>query len=220
MFIPTVPLFELYKKRLTNIHKKIQVSTDVIGIKCSTEHSKLLREFFLQLASPASYEKQIGVFILTSTVNMLGPENYTNLICDNNAFLHNVVTVPLGDFQHAMLDIPFSMDSSTDIEQTTLLDLIEDQPWCISVECTSINNKVLLTVFKDQLHSARQWVGHSLPALYEQHISDKLDVTTMIPLVPRRLDKPVLTVAVTAYAEKLKQQTTVTTTTTTKINPL
>jgi len=100
--------------------KKTKVETDVLGIKSTAPQACLLKEFFAQLASPEHYEKQIGVFVPTGTVHLLGTDNYVKLICDNNQFIHSVVTIPIGNFQHAMLGIPFSIDTSTNIDQTTL----------------------------------------------------------------------------------------------------
>jgi len=35
----------------------------VIGIKCANNTAHLAEEFYLQLASPVHYERQIGVFV-------------------------------------------------------------------------------------------------------------------------------------------------------------
>jgi len=59
---------------------------------------------------------------------------------------------------------------------------------------------------------ARDWIDNSLPALYNQHVNDKIDVTTLKHLTPRRLDKPTVTSASMTYAEKLKLRTTYATT--------
>jgi len=210
VFVPAVPPFEVYKTRLTHGRDKSQIYTHVIGIKCVATHAKLLKEFYSQLASPAIYEKQIGVFIPMGAIHLLGEENYVNLIRENNAFLDDVTTIPLGDFQHATLDIPFSLDSSMDIDQITIQDLIAEQPWCWGVERTNVTNKVMITTTKKQITQAREWLDQQLPILYHQHVTDKLDVTLLDRLIPRRLDKPVLTAASTAYAKNLKQRTTVT----------
>jgi len=213
-FNPEVPNFEIYKTKLVHGRdKKNKVETDVLGIKSAAPQARLLKEFFAQLGSPAHYEKQLGVFVPTGAVHLLGTANYVNMICDNNQFIHSVVTIPVGDFQHDTLDIPFSIDTSTDIDQTTLLELIAEQTWCLSVEKTMIANKVILTTTKSQLEQAREWVDNTLVDIYNQHIDDKLDVTTIRHLTPRRLDKPLLTTASTTYAAMLKQRTTVKTTT-------
>jgi len=144
-----------------------------------------LKELFSQLASPTHYEKQIGVFVPTGAVHLLGAANYIKLIRDNNASIHNVATIPIGDFQHETLDLPFSMDTSTNIDQTTLLDLIGDQPWCFSIDKTTTDNKVLITTSKDQLEMARKWIDEMLLTIYSQFIADKIDVMTLRHLTPR-----------------------------------
>ena len=210
MFITAIPPFEVYKTHISHGIKQDKVETELIGIKCAAPQARLLKEFFSQLASPVGYEKQIGMFIPTGAVHLLGREKYINLLKENNAFIDTVTTIPVGDFQHETLDIPFSLDNNTDIDQTTLQEVIEDQTWCINVERTKINNKVMITTTKNQLENARKWLDETLPDLYETHIADKLDVTTLHRLSPRRLDKPVLTAASTAYADMLKTRTTTT----------
>jgi len=206
LFVPEIPPFTVYKTRISHNRDKLKVKTDIIGIKCASDKAKLLKEFFSQLASPEHYEKQIGVFVPTGTVHSIGSENYAKLLSDNNVFLKSVVSIPIGDFSHETLDIPFSLDSDTDIDQTTLADIIMAQPWCLNVEKTSIHNKVLLTTTKTHLDTARMWIDTTLPNLYNQHVADKLDVTLIKKMIPRRLDKPIMTSASTAYADKLKQR--------------
>ncbi len=210
VFSPAVPPFEVYKTCLTHGSDKTTY-THIIGIKCASSQAKLLKEFYSQLASPEIYEKQIGVFIPTGAVHLLGTEKYVNLIRENNAFLDDVTTIPLGDFQHPTLDIPFSMDSTTNIDQTTLQDIIAEQPWCLGVDRTNLINKVMITTTKTQITQACDWLDQQLPLLYQQNVADKLDVTMLDCLIPRRLDKPVLTAASTAYAKTLQQRASNTT---------
>jgi len=53
----------------------------------------------------------------------------------------------------------------------------------------------------------RQWIDNTLPTIYSQFIDDKLDVTMLKHITPRRLNKPVLTTASTTYTNALKAQT-------------
>jgi len=76
----------------------------------------------------------MGKFVPTGAVHLIGLDAYTTLLRDHNQFLHTVTTVPIGDLQHEMLEIPFSTDATTDIEQTDLLEMILLQPWCLSLE--------------------------------------------------------------------------------------
>jgi len=153
--------FELYKTKISHGTDKSKIATDIIGIKCAADKVHLLKEYFSQLASPESYEKQIGVFVLTGAVHLLGAVNYAKLLCrDHNAstFLQNVVTIPIGDLQHVTHNIPFSLHNDTDIDKTTLDDLICDQPWCYSIEHTNIPTKILLVTNKTNLEQACKWV--------------------------------------------------------------
>jgi len=151
----------------------------VIGIKCAVSKARLLKEFFSQLASPMSYEQQIGIYVPAGAVHILGTSNYAAIIQDHNLFLNSVITIPLGDFPHATLSIPFSLDPSTDINQMTLPDFILNQEWCISVDKTKIDNKVMVTTTKPHLETAQTWFNTTFPALYKQYMGNKLDVTTL-----------------------------------------
>ncbi len=216
MFNPEVPPFEVFKTKIIHGRDKEKVSTNVIGIKCATAQARLLREFFSQMASPVSYEKQIGLFIPTGMVHILGSVAYAKMICDNNAYLQSVITIPVGDFQHETLDIPFSTSNNTDIEQTTLQETIEDQPWCLNVERTKIQNKILIVTTTDQLEKVQKWIDNDLLITYSANIADKIDVTSLRHLTPRCLDKPVLTAASKAYADNLSKRTSYAAVTTTQ----
>jgi len=137
IFIPAPPLFKIFKTPISCRCNKEKVEADIFGIKCAIKHACLLKEFFTQLGTPMDLETCLGVFVPTSMVHMIGAEAYKKLLCDHNSFLQTIMTVPVGDFQHDTLKMPFSSDTNTDIETTTLLETILDQPWCISVEQTT-----------------------------------------------------------------------------------
>jgi len=204
IFIPEIPLFEIYKTHVSHSHDDKKVKTDVIGIKCAIDKSRLLKEFLTQYGNPMELDPCIGTFFPTGVVHLIGPEAYVKLLQDNNSFLQSIATVLIGDFQHATLDIPFSTDTSTDIDATTLYDTILDQPWCLSLERTMAANKIILITTKGQLAAACDWVDNKLPAIYTQNILDKLDITTLMTTIPRCLNKPIVTSASQTYADKLK----------------
>jgi len=178
-FNPEVPPFEIYKTKLTHGHDKEKVKTNVLGIKSTIQQACLLKEFFLKLASPAHYKKQIGVFVPMGAVHLLGVTNYANLICKNNVFIHSIVTIPLGNFQHKTLEIPFYLDLSMDINKTTLLELFAEQTWCLSIKKTMTPNKVLITTTKDHLAMVCKWIDVTLRTIYSQFIEDKINVTML-----------------------------------------
>jgi len=130
-------------------------------------------------------------------------QNYAKLISENDAFIHSVVAVPIGDFQHATLDILFSMDKNTDIEKTMLQDMISEQLWCLNVEKSTVPNKVMIMTTQDNLEMAQRWIDHTRVTLYKDNLKDKLDVTLKKKLFPRQLDKPNLTAASMAYTAML-----------------
>jgi len=152
-------------------------------------------------------ETRIGVFIPTGAVHIIGPEAYTNLLCENNQFLQNIATVPSGDFQHATLELPFPIDANNDIETMTLSNIILGQTWCINLKRSTMTNKVILVTTKSLLKTARKWVDTQLPTIYNQNIADKIDATTIQHMTPRRLDKLIMTTASAMYSEQLIKRT-------------
>jgi len=204
IFIPEPPPFEVFSTCIHYGRDKDKVETFMFGIKCAVEHARLLKEYCTQFSNPMELDTRFSIFLPTGAVHMIGAEAYRKLLCDNNEFLQTITTVPIGDFQHEMLEIPFSCDTNTDIDAKTLYDTMLDQPWCLSVKKTTTQHKVLLVMTKSQVLLARQWTDHTLPDLYQQHIAAQLDVTLLQQLTPRRLDKPLITLAATRYANNLK----------------
>jgi len=62
----------------------------------------------------------------------------------------------------------------------------------------------MVTMTKPNLPATCQWLDNTLPGLYNMHINEKIDVTTLHCLTPCHLDKLILTAACTVYADKLK----------------
>jgi len=68
MYMLDPPPVKLFTMKLNHRQDKEEVSTSIIGIKCIADKVCILKEFFSQLGLPASYKKQIGIFILTGTM--------------------------------------------------------------------------------------------------------------------------------------------------------
>jgi len=151
-------------------------------------------------------DARFGVFLPMGTAHLIGVEAYKKLLCDNNEYQQSITTVPMGNFQHDTLHLPFPCDHNTDIDLTNLYEIILDQPWCLSVEKMTMPNKILIVTTKGQVTAARNWAEDKLPELYKQNIADKLDVTTLQQLIPHRLDKLHVTTAATRYMDKLNQR--------------
>jgi len=65
---------------------------------------------------------------------------------------------------------------------------------------------------KGQLATSCNWVNNTIPALYNQNVSDKIDVTTLQQMTPHCLNKLILTSASITYANRLKQCSSIITT--------
>ncbi len=181
-FLSIAPLeFEIYKTRITCGRDKDKISTDVLGIKCAQDKGRLLKEFFNQSSVSLDLDTRLGTFVPTGTVHLIGTKAYAKLLREHNQFLHTVTTIPIGDFQHETLKLPFSMDANTNIDQTDITEVIMLQLWCLFIERSTTPNKVILITTLGNISAARTWVDDTLPEVYHQHISNQLDVTTLQP---------------------------------------
>jgi len=128
IFIPEPPQFELYNTKISHSRDKDKVETFVFGIKCAVEHTRLLKEFFTQLSNPMEMDTRLGIFLPNGTAHMIGAGAYKKLLCNNNKYLQTITTIPVSNFQHAMLEIPFLCNQNTDINATNFYETILDQP--------------------------------------------------------------------------------------------
>jgi len=179
IFIPEPPPFEIFNTQVTHGWDKEKIEAYVFGIKCAIKHARIIKEFFTQLGNLMEMDTRIGVFIPTGTVHLIGVEAYKKVLCKHNKYIQLITTIPVGDFQHATLDIPFAHDQNMDIDTTNLYETILDQPWCLSVEKMTTTNKVLIVTTKGQLLQAHEWVDNKLPEIYQQNVADKLDITML-----------------------------------------
>jgi len=177
------PQFEIYQTRISCSHDKekfplMSLESSVLSIKDASWRKSSINLVFRWKST------WLGTFVSTGTVHLIGLKAYTKLLRNHNHFLHTVTTVPLGGFQHTMLEIPFSMDASTNIDQTNLTEIIMSQPWCLSIEHSTTMNKVILLTTIATLSTTQTWVNDTLLALYKQHILDKLNVTRLTQIYP------------------------------------
>jgi len=94
-YVPILPNFELYQTRITHSHAPTQVTMDVLGVKGVLKDTKLLIEFFTQLASENSNDHHDGVFLPKEAATLLGLTTYEQVLQENKFFLTTVVTIPV-----------------------------------------------------------------------------------------------------------------------------
>jgi len=146
-FLSIAPLdFEIYKTRITCGRNKDKIATNVLGVKCTQDKGRLLKEFFNQSSVSSDLDTRLGTFVPTGAVHLIGTKAYVKLLREHNQFLHTVTTIPIGDFQHETLELPFSMDATTDIDQTDLTEVIMLQPWCLSIKHSTTPKTTLVNI--------------------------------------------------------------------------
>jgi len=111
-------------------------------------------------------------------IHIAGSANYAKFDLQNNCFLQTITTIPIGNFQQTTFDIPFSTNTTMDIDQTMLHNILCNQPWFMSIEKTIPTNSSSLTT-KKQLDATQVWVSNTLPTIYSQNLAGKNDVTIL-----------------------------------------
>jgi len=207
-FIPILPAFEIYRTHLSHGRAPSQVKTDVLGVKCAQRDAKLLGEFFTRMASATNNDQRDGVFIPKGAAHLLGPQTYEQVLKDNNFFLTTVATVPINleyDAWFAVIDAT----NTSETDPVSLHDHLLRKPWFLRIESVD-RNKCLLLTTKPNLPEARNWIDANLETFIRKSIPAGIDPPSS--QLPRRLDKPVFSVASLSYAEVLKKQFSLTST--------
>jgi len=127
-YVPILPEFEIYKKRLSYGHASLQTKTEVLGIKSTPKDAKLLGEFFTCLASETSTNHRDGTFLPKGAVHLLGPQTYKQVLKDNNIFLSQVVTIPV-NLEYGTWFAIIDPNVTSDTEPISLNEHLLRKPW-------------------------------------------------------------------------------------------
>jgi len=209
-YIPILPPFQVYRTRLTHGQVPLQVTMDVIGIKCAPQDAKLLGEFFTRLASITSNHHD-GIFVPKGAAYLLGVTTYKQILKVNNFVLTMVATIPINMEYDAWLAI-IGPHNQSDMEPLLLYDHLNRQSWFLCIELVT-KTKCLLVTTKSNLLEARDWIDANLERLVRKSIPPEVNPSSSFLL--RRLDKPVYTKMSQTYADIFKKQFLLTLTPTT-----
>jgi len=200
-YTPILPHFEIYKTRISHGRAPSQVQSDVLGIKCNSRDAKLLGEFFTRLASETNRDHRDGLFLPRGAAYLLGTTTYAQILQDNDFFLSSVATIPV-NLEYDAWFVPIDPNNISETDPISLYDNLLRQPWFLRVESVS-RNKCLVVTTRPNLTAARAWLDANLEPLIRQSIPSGIEPPASLP---RRLDKPVYTVASQTYADILKKQ--------------
>jgi len=210
-YVPILPDFAIYRTRLSHGREPLQVTTEVLGVKCAPRDSKLLGEFFARMASDTSNDQRDGVFVPKGAIHLLGPQTYEQILKDNNFFLTTVATIPVNLEYNAWFAVidPFN---TTETDLISLHDHLIRKPWFLRIE-SATPNKCLIVTTKTNLPEARAWIDANLEPMIRKSIPPGIDPPSS--QLPRRLDKPVYSATSQSYADILKKQFSLASTATT-----
>jgi len=198
----SLPFFEIYCTKLSHGREPSQVSTEVLGVKCTPQDAKLLSKFFTRLASETTNDQRDSVVVPKGAAYLLGPQTYEQILRDNNFFLTTVATIPVNLTYNAWFAV-IDANQSTETEPISLYDHLVRKPWFLRIESVA-KEKCLLITTKPNLPEARAWIDENLEPLIRKSIPEGIDPPTS--LLPRRLDKPTFTASSQTYADILKKQ--------------
>jgi len=202
-YVPILPIFKVYRTKITHGREPSQVSTEVIGVKGAPRDAKLLGEFFTRMAEETSNDHRDGMFLPKGAVHLLGIATFEQILKDNNFFLTTVATIPVNlefDAWFALLDA----NHTSETEAISLHDHLLRQPWFIRLESVTRNKTVIVTT-KSNLSAARAWIDENLEPMIRKSIPSDVEQPPS-SLLPHRLDKTIFTTTSRTYADILKQQ--------------
>jgi len=201
-FVPILPGFEIYHKRLSHSHDKSKVSTDVLGVKSAPKDAKILGKFFTCMASATNNDQCDGVFLPKGAAYLLGPQTYTQVLQENKFFLTTVATIPV-NLEYNAWFANINPNQTSDTDPISLHDHLLCKPWFLCIELVAKNKCHLITT-QNNLLEACEWIDMSLQPLIQQSIPPGIDPPAS--LLPWHLNKPVYLQASVTYANILEKQ--------------
>jgi len=213
-FVPILPDFEVYRTCLIHGRALLQVTTDVLGVKCAPRDAKLLGKFFTRLAT-ISNDQRDGVFVPKGAVYLLGTQTYEQVLKENIFFLTTVATIPI-NLEYGAWFAVINPNQQSETEPLTLHDHLIQQPWFLRIELVA-SKKCLLVTTKPNLPEARAWIDTNLERLIHQSIPPDIELPPSHLLW--RLDKPVYSAASQTYKKQFSLASTPTTPQMTTLDP-
>jgi len=144
-------------------------------------------------------------FTFSRISTIIGMENYQKLIVNNNQYYDSLATIPLTDFLDAIPEFEIHIDDKNDPNKhLSIHNILQSIPWCIHVEPTQTDGKILIVTTKNQLSNARQWLDSNLKPLFKHHLTKNKQYQALpTKMVPCRLDRITTMDATLDYAKKL-----------------
>jgi len=173
-FIPILPEFKTYRMHISHGHEPSQVSTKVIGIKCTPKHAKLLREFVTRMAAITSNDQHDGIFHPKGTTYLLGQDTYAQVLQENNFFLTTVAMIPVNLAYDMWFEVIDPHHASAD-ESIFLHDHLLCKPWFLHIKLVTPNKCLIVTTHKN-LPEACTWIDANLELLIHKSISDGIEL--------------------------------------------
>jgi len=129
------------------------------------------------------------------------------IICTNNQFLRNIVSIPINGLLPTALNAEIDLNENEPKEnktKTTVYDYITDAEWYLGLEPTNCKGQYLLLTTHQQVQEARNWLDKNPEALFIKYITQ---YQTFTPIkgydYPKRGNKPRFSHQLGNYANHL-----------------
>jgi len=138
---------------------------------------------------------------------MIGTDTMQQIICTNNQFLRNIVSIPINGLLPTALNAEIDLNENEPKEnktKTTVYDYITDAEWYLGLEPTNCKGQYLLLTTHQQVQEARNWLNKNPEALFTKYITQ---YQTFTPIkgydYPKRGNKPRFSHQLGNYANHL-----------------
>jgi len=169
------PPFELFLTSVRYGTGTNQVATHTLGIKTNVAHGNLLHELLLWMANTTMDNLHLK-YVPIGTANIIGPEPYKQLICDNNAYLSSLATIPVMGMSDKTLHLCIPVQHPNKPEtQMTIKDIILSNKWCVNIKPTQQEGKIFILMMKAMIDDGCQWLDANLLPIFTNYLNKHPD---------------------------------------------
>jgi len=184
------------------------VATKALAIKCNVANGKILHKLLIYM----NINKSIFLamqFVPVSMATTMGPEPYKHLICQNNAYLSTLVTIPVIGFHDTMLEFTILVNNGAPGAKLSIREILMSTNWCTQIELTQTPWCMLLITTKQNLDTRCQWLDSNLDSIFQVYLPKNPEYTpdTKNP-IPHCIDIHIPNAKLDSLVEALRQHIT------------
>jgi len=109
-------------------------------------------------------------FVPVDMATTMGLEPYNHLICQNNAFLSTLATIPVLGFNNTMLEFMIPVNNGAPSTKLSICKIFMSTNWCMQIEPTQTQGHMLLITTKQNLDTGCQWHDDNLHNIFQVYL--------------------------------------------------